>query len=201
MSFAVCAAWLTACSGLAPPSTGPSSSALGEGSPTQSAVAATTLPEPWAALERPIDLPSAQTGECAAAQPRSISKAVGPGAGVGPAYAVGLSPEGKIDFRTVTPTSDGYRYQKVMWLSTGDYSGPVLVRGVRLDDSGVALFRGQDEIGSALLLPESGWATTDGLEAGWRMWLSAIGVSHAGCYLLQVDGTDFTEQIIFQAVT
>lgn len=202
MSLLACAAWLTACGIPQPSAIGSSASAAGHVLPSGSSLAATALPEPWAALERAIDLPRATTGECATAESRSISKAVGPAAGEGPAYAVGLSPDGNIDFRTVNPTLDGYRYQKVMWLSTDAYSGPVLVRGVRLDRSGVALFRGQDEIiRSALLLPEEGWATTDGLEAGWRMWPSAVGVGEAGCYLLQVDGTDFTEQIIFEAVT
>lgn len=68
--------------------------------------------------------------------------------------------------------------------------GPVLVRGHQLDGSnGVPL---QNQSGS-------GHLTITGPDGSWRWWGGQM-VGAPGCYALQIDGSDFSEQIVFSII-
>ncbi|TMD41633.1 MAG: hypothetical protein E6I88_07015 [Chloroflexi bacterium] len=66
-------------------------------------------------------------------------------------------------------------------------SGDVLVRGHQLDGSGGIPLQGQQGQGNLKIAGPNGT---------WRWWGGQI-VGGPGCYGLQIDGTNFTEQIIF----
>lgn len=167
---------------------------------TESPVAsATPLPEPFTALARPLHRPSVG-GDCPTTRPKSVTTGLGPAAGEGPIFVTGVSAKGEIDFREIRPSIDGHKFQKVVWVSDASYHGPVLVRGARLDTGGSAFFD-DDGVTSILMLPAESLQTSHDLPAGWRIWTPGLGVDAAGCYLLQVDGTNFSEQIIFLAVS
>ena len=97
----------------------------------------------WSALQRPLHLPHLARG---AACPVShadravhfdrfgIARGIGPG----PAYPIGLA-HGVL---VLVPSVEGgiWAGQKVLWFVHPRYSGPVLVRGRRLDGPGLVRF-------------------------------------------------------------
>jgi hypothetical protein len=115
--------------------------------------------------------------------------------GPGPLYPIadyfqagatlGLSQEGRLP--------DGSYQNKVRWLGVG-YTGPVLVQAARLDGPGTARAefadfgeRHPDGYFATLTVPEND--------------LPAVTtVSGPGCYAYRVDGTTFSETIVFRAV-
>jgi hypothetical protein len=98
------------------------------------------------------------------------------------------------------------------------YSGPLLVRASQLGGDGkshsILAADGLDPTARAGLVDKerqhgvtvvSATETTDGgleLQAApssplWRAWFGRLSTSGAGCFALQVDGTGFTEVIVF----
>jgi hypothetical protein len=107
---------------------------------------------------------------------------------------VGLGASGVLE----TVASGSERVQKVLWVASPDYQGPVLIRGGRLDAEGaVTLALGPGEPGPELRLTESS-ARSPG-QGAWREWPSYTYVPTAGCYGFQVDGLGFTHVIVFRA--
>jgi hypothetical protein len=93
----------------------------------------------------------------------------------------------------------GLYLQKVLWVSTPKYQGPVLIRGARLDGPGAIQFAvGYAEPAAELRLLEPG-ARSPLEEPGWREWPSYTGIAQPGCYAYQVDGTSFSSIVIFEA--
>ncbi|GBD16549.1 hypothetical protein HRbin26_01447 [bacterium HR26] len=167
--------------------------------------ASNVLPEsPAAVLEgalrqRPLRLPELSAdGEC----PRS-PWAFGLAIGEGPVY-LPIGPDGVVNLGgpLVAEQEDGtYRF-KSSWFVSPDYSGPLLIRGRQLDGSSTLRLasEGSSEATDELFLPPAieGQATRD--EAGWTSWPTAITLSGPGCYAIQVDGADFQQVIVFQAI-
>jgi hypothetical protein len=123
-----------------------------------------------------------------------VSAAYGIALGDGPVYPVGFR-----DGVLSTYASDGMYVQKVLWVSTASYQGPVLIRGTRLDGPGVVQFATPGSVPTTeFKLLEPG-ATSPGEEAGWREWPSTTAVPQLGCYAYQVDGTSFSTVIVFEA--
>jgi hypothetical protein len=125
-----------------------------------------------------------------------VSAAFGPGLGGGPIYPVGLGTAGTLG----VVASDGSYLQKVLWVGAASYSGPVLIRGGRLDRSGWVKFA--QGMGSAPVVEmrlQEPTAGSPGEEPGWREWPSYTYVPAAGCFAYQVDGTSFSEVIVFEA--
>lgn len=177
----------------------PSSAVAGSRSPSPLAgPSVTPLPEPWAALDRPLAIP-AFDGTCTTAKPTLVASGIGPSVGDGPIYAAGMSAAGELDFREVLPSLDGHHFQKVVWISDPTYDGPLLVRGVRLDEPGAVLFEGEITR-PVLLLPAKSSERSRDLPADWRMWSSGIDAAKPGCYLLQIDGATFTEHLVFSTI-
>lgn len=175
---------IAACTAVPPPSV-----VLQTGDPT----AIPSFAE-WTRLETALQLPTADPGTCPSASGRSVSSAFGPGLGSGPVYPVGLGSTGVLE----TVDSGGERVQKVLWVASPDYPGPVLIRGGRIDASGTVTFA----LGAGAPVEELRLTASTATSAGqgeWREWPSYTYVPAAGCYAYQVDGLGFTQTIVFKA--
>jgi hypothetical protein len=93
------------------------------------------------------------------------------------------------------PMSHDYRV-KTLWFARPSYQGPVLIRGTELSGSHEPRFGEDGSLVDPLL---SAGPTTNG-EHGFREWPGATWVRAPGCYAWQVDGTIFSEVIVFEAV-
>ncbi len=82
--------------------------------------------------------------------------------------------------------------QAVILLIDPSYTGPILVRGGRLDGTGDLALTGPGASGSTVEMPVTASPPY------WGAWLGRLAATASGCYGLQVDGTGFTEQIILQ---
>jgi hypothetical protein len=172
------------------------------------AATATPVPDAWAALrQKPLHVPTVEPG---APCPVTPSKPIVPappvrmtadrGMGDGPVYAVAyyFSEGTTLQLRSDMERAPGWFTTKVRWVGGPDYVGPVLVRGRRIDGEGEVRFEFDDPNGRRATSPEMA------LEAfrGWNDWPSStlLPAPGAGCYAYQVDGTSFTEVIVFRAL-
>ena len=109
--------------------------------------------------------------------------------------------------------SDARRSNKVAWAADPSYSGPIRIRGGRIDGSGQLLLDSFDNrwqgasvktVEGSKLAPEldllESHSTFPNVPPGWRMWPSGAYVATPGCYAWQVDGLGFTELITFHSV-
>lgn len=169
--------------------------------PTATPTAIPPRPEDWAALHRPLALPTMSLGAyCPLTPGASISPHFGPGLGGGPAYPI-MSNDAIYHYSAAQPTRDGWVELKILWVSAPTYSGPLLVRGHRIDGPQSLLFTtsatgGSDPPQEELRLFAS---NTSPLE-GWRNWPSYTFIQTPGCYAYQVDGTTFSYTIVFLIV-
>jgi len=106
--------------------------------------------------------------------------------------------------------SDPSHPQKVAWIADPSYSGPIMIRGGRIDGTGQMLFgsrrygRGAPvkRVEGSDLYPELFLETdvTASPASRWRGWPSFTYIATPGCYAWQVDGLGFTEFITIQAL-
>jgi hypothetical protein len=137
-----------------------------------------------ASLRRPLHLPSDDGGPC----PITISPP-------GPA-SPRLLPAG-VGF-TMVNGSD-WPAAPVTWAVSGSYTGPLLIRG-RLLGSGDALGFGTGTIPyDELQLLDAGRGAPR-IQGGGRAWVTDVRVRASGCYAYQVDGTNFSEVVVFRAI-
>lgn len=154
----------------------------------------------WAAVRRPLQIPALKLGgPCPRTEGRPTDPAFGLAVGNGPVYAT-LPFIGAANLDPRRPLADGWYGTKVIWLISPNYDGPVLIRGHQIDGSGGMRFIGGEtaEQGSELRLVGVGGVAADA--PGWNFWTSGISVPTTGCYAYQVDGTDFSEVVVFEAV-
>lgn len=149
----------------------------------------------WTALRRALSVPTLGPGRsCPVAHvPRNVDFArfgVGRGIGPGPAYPIGW-PDARIPVRWQAGDFEATRFgvQKVLWFVDPRYRGPVLVRGVGLDNP----FRVRFERGR---VPP----TELRLPAGMRHRPSFVRIREPGCYAFQIDGLSFSRSIVFRAL-
>jgi hypothetical protein len=152
----------------------------------------------WTALARPYQFPQVEQGDaCPRSSARTVTRALDLALGDGPVYPIGL-PDGVL---LVVAGGDNY-LQKVLWVSSSSYLGPVLIRGARIDGpgslqfaaSGMSIWEPTDDM--RLQKPT---VSSSGEEVGWREWSSYTEVTGSGCYAYQVDGTSFSTVIVFEA--
>ena len=153
-------------------------------------------------LRRPLQIPSVSPdAACPVSQANpQIWSRQAPGLGPGPVGPVGLGTDAVLRYR---PASHGNPWgkQKVLWASSPDYLGPILVRGGRVDEPGGLGFSvGNGPPLAELQLPPIPAGSPARGSNGWAGWPSYTRVQAPGCYAYQVDGTDFSYTIVFQAV-
>ncbi len=116
-------------------------------------------------------------------------------------------------FSAETVHSDLAHSNKVAWGADPSYSGPIRIRGGRIDGAGQLLLETFDNkhrgapvktLDGGNLMQEldllASHSTFPNVPSGWRMWPSGTYVPTPGCYAWQVDGLGFTELIIFHSL-
>jgi hypothetical protein len=153
----------------------------------------------WAALRaRPVKVPTTAPGSrCPITPAKIVSPDFAPALGDGPVYPVGLY-EGVLAYinePSLFPAPWGG--QKVLWIAAPSYKGPILIRGHQVNGPNELRFvAGAAPPDELRLHTDTGGA----LPSGWSNWPTYTRVRTPGCYAYQIDGTNFTSFVIFQAV-
>ncbi|BEP16270.1 hypothetical protein acdb102_45810 [Acidothermaceae bacterium B102] len=163
-------------------------------------------------LYRPSRLPTISAG---APCPTSAAHTFPAGQGFSASYTgigdgpLALTGDGQVGVNFDPPAneryfSNGQPGTKVIWRLSDSYSGPVLIRGARLDGTGTVNFDrylGAVDNGSiqGTPFPTLGYITSAG--TGPTSYPSGLAVSSPGCYGIQVDGTSFSEVITFSVTS
>ncbi len=156
---------------------------------------------------RPLALPVVPAGAACPTTP-TVRIEPGPRTGfTGPASVqqagdVYLAMSGHtVALRTQDLTPDGWYSVKDVWVVAGSYSGPVLVRGGRIDAEGPLqlAWNPTTEQVRSLVIDEASPSLQRDFETGWRSVPMEAFVRTPGCYAYQVDGVGFTAFIVFEA--
>jgi hypothetical protein len=168
----------------------------------------------WAALlQRPLHLPLLAPGAaCPAAHGSSLVPGYGPAVGSNPVHAVGIDSRGVLGYGPPQPfgtaTEAAWAAGKILWAIAPVYRGGILIRGSRIDGSGDVRFQGGvDQLnggGNWDHLPLLPYLRLDNTVHVPDPTTVAARPTYArfqspGCYALQVDGSTFTEVIVFTA--
>ncbi len=97
---------------------------------------------------------------------------------------------------TAVPAS-AWELARVSWVADASYQGPLLIRGRRLDAQGAVGFGPGRVPYDELQLNVPVLATPRGTGREWPTFTRTRG---PGCYFYQVDGTGFSETILFRAI-
>ncbi|HET7037526.1 MAG TPA: hypothetical protein VFI42_17710 [Thermomicrobiaceae bacterium] len=92
----------------------------------------------------------------------------------------------------------GWYYIKVLWVASPDYQGPVLIRGHQIGGPNEMRFESGDDPPNELTFGAGGGGSTP---SHFRNWPSYTRLRAPGCYAYQVDGTDFSDVIVFKAAS
>lgn len=150
---------------------------------------------PWEDLRVPLELPAFAVGDTCKVAPASAVGGVASALGEGPVRPWG---NGVIQLAEFEPDPSGDHWVKVVWLiDPAQYSGPVLVRGERLDDRMPILFATAPASDPEGELHLSGDPDQSG-GSGWREYGSYTIISGAGCYAYQVNGIGIQDTVVFQ---
>ncbi len=192
----------TACTQTAP---------MQSGSPTVSSSPPASTPAPstlQTLLRRPLHLPVVAAG---ASCPTSPEKKVHPSFGItqgnGPAYAtigteIITAPAvfhyaDAQHFGSGGADNQGWGGQKVLWFVNPSYQGLVLVRGHQVNGPHEMRFDG-----SLSGRPLAQYLVIDPTRGGtpWPNLGSYTRLQAPGCYAYQIDGANFSDVVVFQAV-
>jgi hypothetical protein len=122
-----------------------------------------------------------------------VGSYAGPAIGKGPVYAAQPTP-----FAITSFVNSAWEGGRVTWVAAATYTGPLLIRGGQVGGAGTVGFgEGHVPVDELQLLTAS--TTSSGEPPGVREWPSFTRMRSPGCYAYQVDGTDFSEVIVFQA--
>jgi len=151
------------------------------------------LSDQWIPLYRPLHLPNSANGASCPVTTiyGQVSPDFGNATGSGPIYPVGIGADGTI--HGLSPAGQA----KILWVSRAEYQGPVLIRGQQVGGDIPLLFQEGTE-GS--LKTELRLQDAANIAHGWRNWPSYTIVRTSGCYAYQIDGDNFSEIVVFQAV-
>jgi hypothetical protein len=131
-----------------------------------------------ALLSRPLTIPRLRpAARCPVSKVHRT--AFGPGLGPGPVYA---------RFGTGSTLKVRDRRQKVLWFSLASYTGPIVIRGGRIDGTGTLGFDASRDASWIFIAAGS----------GIRNRPSSTWADAPGCYAYQVDGTGFSRTIVFR---
>ena len=137
-----------------------------------------------AALQRPLHLPIAG---CGVSGTHTIAGTAVLGTGpVGPAQ----SPRPALS----AFINSGWSGARVTWLASAAYTGPILIRGRQIGGPHAVGFGLGNVPYDQLQVNDSAGPSA----GGTRQWPAFIRVRGAGCYAYQVDGTSFSDVIVFR---
>jgi hypothetical protein len=136
-----------------------------------------------AGLLRPVRLPALDGGPC----PVTIH----------PTGPVTPSSSTEVGFAQITGSD--WLGAEVTWTADSSYTGPVLIRGGELGGGPLGFGEGRVPYDSLQLLDAG--RVSPRVPAGARAWTTYTRIRGPGCYAYQVDGTNFTESIVFRAVS
>lgn len=164
-------------------------------------------PRTTSLLARPLHFPSLQPGEsCPATAGATVSNSFfgGVALGSGPVRVLivnrGDLIQGRavLGFATDTP---GWFALQTLWFAIPGYNGPFVVRAKRLGSNGPIEVQpgrtGQEPGSGPLVVPAGPTLNTD---SGFRTIPGSTWVTSAGCYAWQVDGRNFSEVIVVDAL-
>jgi hypothetical protein len=86
----------------------------------------------------------------------------------------------------------------VTWVAAATYTGPVLIRGEMLGGGALGFGTGATPYDELQLLDAGKGAPH--VAGGGRAWVTTTRIRSGGCYAYQVDGTGFSEAVVFRAV-
>jgi hypothetical protein len=142
-------------------------------------------------LSRPVKLPTVPAGSaCPLTAVANVAVGIANPRGHGPFYLGGGLPAG------------GYPFNKMGYVTIGGVSGPVLLRGGRIDGAGRLKFSGNPAD------PAEQVETLSSSSGSWAFYQAVIGgiqdalyvyPSTKGCYALQVDGPNFQDVVTITA--
>jgi hypothetical protein len=152
---------------------------------------ATVSPDARALLSRPVKLPALAAGAACPVTPlATASVGIENPRGRGPFYLGGPLPKG------------AYPFNKMVYVVAGGGSGPVVLRGGRLDGAGRLTFSGiradPAEQGEMLSASGESWAFYQAIIGGTEDALYLY-PSTNGCYAVQIDGVTFQDVITITA--
>ncbi len=158
----------------------------------------------WSALHRPFALPNVTAGACPSSPVVQIRPVGGgfsghgsfPARGQGPVFVVAEPPSRVIGLRPSDLNVHGWYGLKTILAVNPSYRGPLLVRATHLVGTGGIGFGPSGEDAPTLRelrLDEP----TNGVD--WRSWPTVTLLRSSGCFAYQIDGTTFTEVIVFEA--
>jgi hypothetical protein len=161
-----------------------------------------------ASLGGPLHFPQLTAGErCPRTSGGLRAKGVAIALGRGPVYPVlGMAAAPPAARGVAGLRSDfhvlGWYLHKTLWAISPDYSGPILVRGERLDDPGPVRFgagaatpRGSVRDSKPNLRQPADTARE------WRYLPGFTLLRGSGCYGFQIDGVGFSQVVVFSAST
>ena len=160
----------------------------------------------WAALRRPLHLPRLAAGaSCPVSRVdarvawRGINIFGGQGIGGGPVYP-GLGAHSGLLWATRDQQYGGPWFgDKVFWYVQPSYRGPVMIRGRRVNGSGMVRFNAGRLPAPELHIAVGESVSWHGQPASSRGVSSAVRVLAPGCYAFQIDGTNFSRVVVFTA--
>jgi hypothetical protein len=135
------------------------------------------------ALRRPLNLPTDDGGPC----PITVNVS-------GPVSPHDL-PAG-VGFRSVSGSQ--WSEAEVTWTAAGSYTGPLLIRGAMLGGGPLGFGTGAVPYDELQLL-DAGQGSPR-VAGGGRAWVTDTRIRTGGCYAYQVDGTGFSEVVVFRAI-
>lgn len=136
-----------------------------------------------AALQRPLRLPAPDGGPCPVT--------------VHPDGPLVPSTSTQVGFQSITGSA--WPAAEVTWRAGPAYTGPVLIRGGEIGGGPLGFGEGRTPY-DALELLDSG-RVAPSVPGGGRAWVTYTRVRSSGCFAYQVDGSNFSEQIVFRAIT
>jgi hypothetical protein len=151
-------------------------------------------------LHRPLRVPRIEAGaRCPRTRGGRPNPRIAIALGDGPAYPVmGMaapppSPAGVADLSD-DERRNGWYLHKTLWAVSRVYSGPVLIRARQVDGSRPVRFA----IDGGTALAELTFSAER--RPHWRFGVSDTLLRSPGCYAFQVDGSTFSDVIVFEAV-
>jgi hypothetical protein len=161
----------------------------------------------WSALEsKPLHLPDISAGATCPVTPsqQHIAPDHQYAAGNGPVYLVNEAANNPVIFLDAGSSDPGspWKISKIFWEVSATYTGPAIVRGGQIDGASALNFNGGlgqtagNNQGTEPILHEL--RLLGDPHGQWKTYLTFVRIKQAGCYAFQIDGQNFSENIVIR---